>query len=104
MPTRSPDILGLITNRIDHLETNLTSQMHDIRTDLGERISELAIKVNCQNGRVNEMEKQIVKLDANIQTDLAKPAMDKRKIALVGTGGIVSGAALIEALSWIIGK
>lgn len=104
MPTRSPDILGLITNRIDHLETNLTSQMHDIRTDLGERISELAIKVNCQNGRVNEMEKQIVKLDANIQTDLAKPAMDKRKIALIGTGGIVSGAALIEALSWIIGK
>lgn len=104
MPTRSPDILGLITNRIDHLETNLTSQMHDIRTDLGERISELAIKVNCQNGRVNEMEKQIVKLDAAIQNDLDKPTIDKRKVALIGGGGIISGAALIEALSWFIGK
>lgn len=103
MPTRSPDILGLITNRIDHLETNLTSQMHDIRTDLGERISELAVKVNCQNGRVNELEKQVVKLDAAIQKDIEKP-MDKRKIALVGTGGILSGAAIIEALSWFIGK
>ena len=104
MPTRSPDILALITNRIDHLETNLTSQMHDIRTDLGERISELALKVNCQNGRVNELEKQVVKLDVAIENDLVKPTMDKRKVALIGGGGIISGAALIEVLGWFIGK
>jgi len=104
MPSRSPDIIALITNHIDHLETNLTSQMHDVRTDLGERISELSAKVNCQNGRVNEMEKQIVKLDVAIERDLDRPMMDKRKIALIGSGGIVSGAALIEILGWIVGK
>lgn len=98
MPNRSPDIVGLLTNRIDHLETNLTGQIHDVRSDLGGRMDDLNARVAIQNGRVGKLETCVAKMEAEVEADLNKPAMDKRKVALIGGSGVVGGAALLELL------
>ena len=97
MPTRSPDVLGLITGRIDHMESNLTDQLHDVKADLGKRIDELSSRVSVQNGRVGKLETCMAKMEAEVEADLNKP-MDKRKVALIGGSGLVGGAALLELL------
>ena len=100
MPTRSPDILGLLTSRIDHMESNLATQIHDVREDLGHRLDDLNGRVAIQNGRVSTLEKCVSRLEVEVEADLNKP-WDRRKMALIGTGGLIGGAGVIELVKWV---
>ena len=95
MPTRSPDILGLLTSRIDHMESNLATQIHDVRDDIGRRLDELSGRVAVQNGRVVKLETCVARLEERT------PMMDKRRLALIGTGGLIGGAGVIELVKWV---
>ncbi len=103
MPTRHPDVLPLLTAQITRLETNLTSQLHDVKGDLGCRITELAQRVGAQNGRVGKLETSLTKIETELDDDVRETRANRKRAVLVGTGGVLSGAAIIEVLRWIAG-
>lgn len=103
MPSRNPDVLALLTAQITRLETNLTTQLHDVKGDLGCRITELAQRVGAQNGRVGKLETSLTKLETELEEDVRETRIARKRTVAVGAGGVLSGAAIIEVLRWLTG-
>jgi len=103
MSTRNPDVLALLTAQITRLESNLTAQIHDVKGDLGCRITELAQRVGAQNGRVGTLEISLAKLETELEEDVRETRINRKRAMMVGTGGVLSGAAIIEVLRWLTG-
>jgi len=85
----------MLSEKIDHMEDNLTRQIADVKSDLGARICDLTGRVQTQNGRVGKLEGEHMTCRAEVQQ------LTRRRIAVIGGGGIVSGAALVEIAKWI---
>jgi hypothetical protein len=102
MPTRRAEVVTLLSEQITHLETSMSNQLRDVRLDLGERISELAARVGAQNGRVGKCETAIAAINAqhDIEPDPGE-RINKKHAVWIGSGGIISGAALIEIVKWL---
>lgn len=95
-----PTVNSLISEKIDRLGISLHEQMSEMKSDLGSRISDLTEKVNLQNGRVGKSELAIQKIQVQHSFDNSTTRLDRRQMAVIGTGGMVSGAALIELIKW----
>lgn len=104
MPTRQPAVLTLIINRIDHMETSVTNSIEQMQGHLSQRIDDLTERVKVQNSRIAKCEDKIGGQDRIIAaTQLESRPWDKKRVAFVGGGGLISGAALVEVLKWLAG-
>lgn len=97
-PTADPTVLSLINEKIDTLETNISHEIGLLKEDLGGRISELSTTVKVQNGRIGRVETAHLECQAERRTE---KRMTPRGIALIGGGGMISGALLLEVLRYI---
>lgn len=97
-PSAEPTVLSLINEKIDTLENNITHSIDILKEDLGTRITELSTTVKVQNGRIGRVEQAHATCQAERATERR---LSRKQIGLIGGGGLISGAALIQVLRWL---
>lgn len=99
MPVRQPAVVALLVDRIDHLETSLTGSMVQMQEHIGTRISDLTERVRVQNSRIAKCEESIHKEEVEVAKAMSNvQPVNRKQVALIGGGGIVSGAVILELL------
>lgn len=97
-PTADPTVLSLINDKIDTLEGNISHEIGLLKEDLGGRITELSTTVKVQNGRIGRVETAHLQCQAERVTE---KRMTPKGVALIGGGGMISGAVILELLKYI---
>jgi len=99
MPVRQPAVVTLLVDRIDHLEAGLTNSMVQMQEHIGLRISDLTERVKVQNSRIAKCEESIHREELKVAAAMSNvQPVNRKQVALIGGGGIVSGAVILELL------
>lgn len=101
MPAKSPTVPSLILDKIDHLETNLSGQIHDMNANLGGRITELAGKVSVQNGRVGKLESCVTTIQTERAMEANPSRLNRKQVGITLSVGGAVGAVVIKLLTWL---
>ena len=106
MPTRQPAVVTLLISRIDSMENALTKRIDEVQNHLAERIDGLTERVKIQNSRIAKCEDAIHAEEVEVKTALAssRPPADRKQIALIGGSGLLSGAALVELVKYLLSR
>jgi hypothetical protein len=97
-PIADPTVLSLINEKIDTLESNVIRTIRDGNEHLGGRIDALETTVKVQNGRIGRVETAHLQCQTERSTE---KRLSPRGVALIGGGGMISGAVLLEVLRYV---